>query len=98
MRLPLYGLLAEFDRPESLLAAAAAYRRLSQDGRLHPLPVEGLADAIGLHQTRVPLLVLARRHYRRSRRLLPAVLDSVIDYPDQCRRPAAATVGHRSFP
>ena len=58
--LPLYGLVAEFDRPESLLAAA---RRTYEEGyrkmdAFSPLPVEGLADAIGFHRTRVPLLVL----------------------------------------
>src|SRR3974377_838111 len=57
---PIYGLLAEFDSPESLLAAA---RRAHQEGyrRLDaytPLPVEGLSEAIGFHRTRVPLIVL----------------------------------------
>jgi hypothetical protein len=59
-KLPLYGLIAEFDRPESLLAAAhrtyeEGYRKIDA---FSPLPVEGLADAIGFHQTRVPLIVL----------------------------------------
>ncbi len=57
---PLYGLMAEFETTDDLLAAA---RRASQEGyrRLDaftPFPVEGLADAIGFTRTRVPLLVL----------------------------------------
>jgi molybdopterin-containing oxidoreductase family membrane subunit len=57
---PLYGLLAEFAEPEVLLdrarrTYAAGYRRLSA---YTPFPVEGLSQAIGLRQTRLPLLVL----------------------------------------
>src|SRR3990172_2604877 len=56
----LYGLMAEFDTPDDLLAAArrtyqAGYRRLDA---FSPLPVEGLAAALGFHGTRLPLLVL----------------------------------------
>ncbi len=59
-RIPLYGLMAEFRSPESLLAAA---RRASGEGfkrmdAYTPFPVEGLAEAIGFHHTRVPLIVL----------------------------------------
>jgi len=59
-RHPLYGLLAEFNNPEDLLAAA---RRAREEGytRLDaftPFPVEDLADAIGFHKTRVPLITL----------------------------------------
>jgi hypothetical protein len=59
-RIPLYGLMAEFRSPESLLAAA---RRASGEGfkrmdAYTPFPVEGLAEAIGFHRTRVPLIVL----------------------------------------
>ena len=59
-RHPLYGLLAEFNNPEDLLGAA---RRAREEGytRLDaftPFPVEDLADAIGFHKTRVPLITL----------------------------------------
>ena len=59
-RLPFYGLVAEFENAESLLQAARrtyeeGYRRMDA---FSPLPVEGLADAIGFHRTRVPLIVL----------------------------------------
>ncbi|MBI1880381.1 MAG: DUF3341 domain-containing protein [Chloroflexi bacterium] len=57
---PLYGLLAEFAEPEALLdrarrTYAAGYRRLAA---YTPFPVEGLSQAIGLRQTKLPLLVL----------------------------------------
>jgi hypothetical protein len=56
----LYGLVAEFDNPEALLAAArdayaAGYRRM--DG-YSPFAVEGLPEAIGFRHTWVPLIVL----------------------------------------
>ncbi|MGH9441733.1 MAG: DUF3341 domain-containing protein [Thermoanaerobaculia bacterium] len=60
-RPPVYGLLAEFERPEDLLAAA---RRAREEGfravdAYTPMPVEGLADAIGFRHTRLPWVVFA---------------------------------------
>jgi hypothetical protein len=57
---PLYGLMAEFDHPEALLEAAhrsfsEGYRRMDA---YSPFPVDGLAEAIGFHKTRIPLIVL----------------------------------------
>ena len=59
-KLPIYGLIAEFDGPEALLEAArrafaAGFRKLDA---YSPFPVDGLAEAIGFHHTRVPLIVL----------------------------------------
>ena len=59
-RLPLYGLMAEFDSPETLLEAsrrafAEGFRRMDA---YSPFPVDGLAEAIGFPRTRVPLIVL----------------------------------------
>jgi hypothetical protein len=56
----VYGLLAEFEKPEQLLAAAhrareAGYRRMDA---YTPFPVEGLAEALGRHHTGVPLITL----------------------------------------
>jgi hypothetical protein len=56
----IYGLLAEFEQPEQLLAAAhrareAGYRRMDA---YTPFPVEGLAEALGRHYTLVPLITL----------------------------------------
>lgn len=55
-----YGLLAEFPSSEELLraaqsATAAGYRRLDA---YSPMPIEGLAEAIGHERTRLPLVVL----------------------------------------
>ena len=52
--------MAEFDNPADLLDAARlayqdGYRKLDA---FTPLPVEGLAEAIGFHHTRLPLVVL----------------------------------------
>lgn len=56
----LFGLIAEFDSPEKLLAAirrtrAAGYRRINA---YTPYPLEGMEDALGMHQTWVAPIVL----------------------------------------
>jgi len=56
----IYGLLAEFETPEALLDAArktneAGYKRVDA---FTPLPVEGLAEAVGFHHSSLPLVVL----------------------------------------
>jgi hypothetical protein len=56
---PLYGLIAEFENPSDLLAAAhrahaEGYRRMDA---FTPLPIEGLAEAVGFEKTRLPLVV-----------------------------------------
>src|SRR6266540_2015933 len=57
---PIYGLLAEFDDPNSLVAAT---RRAHAEGfrcmdAYSPFPIEELHDALGGHHTRLPLIVL----------------------------------------
>ena len=57
---PLYGLMAEFDSPTDVVEAAratydAGYRRINA---YSPYPIEELAEAIGFHKTRLPLIVL----------------------------------------
>jgi hypothetical protein len=56
----LYGLIAEFDNPTALVAAANAarlggYRRMDA---YSPIPIEELHEAIGFHHTKLPLIVL----------------------------------------
>jgi len=56
----IYGLLAEFDDPNTLviatrLAREAGYRRMDA---YSPFPIEELHEALGAHHTRLPLLVL----------------------------------------
>ncbi len=57
---PLYGLMAEFDDPTSLVQAckaayAAGYRKMDA---YTPYPLEEAAEAIGFHKNRVAMLVL----------------------------------------
>jgi hypothetical protein len=57
---PLHGLIAEFEDPTSLVAAA---HRAHDDGyrcldAYSPFPIEELHDALGMHHTRLPLIVL----------------------------------------
>jgi hypothetical protein len=56
----IHGLMAEFEDPNDLVAAA---RRAYHEGyramdAYSPLPIEELNDAIGFHHTRLPLIVL----------------------------------------
>jgi hypothetical protein len=58
-RKPLYGLLAEFETPDELLKAAqrthdAGYKKIDA---FSPLPIEGLAEAVGFHGTILPVVV-----------------------------------------
>ncbi len=60
MNPPIYGLMAEYSSPESLREAARkayaeGFRRMDA---YTPLPVDGLAEALGFHKTAVPLIVL----------------------------------------
>ena len=57
---PLYGIMAEFDNPTELMRAAratyaAGYRNMDA---YTPYPIEELAEVIGFHKTRVPLICL----------------------------------------
>jgi len=56
-----YGVMAEFATSEELIVAANAAREagyLEMDA-YSPFPVHGLHEAVGMHTTRLPLLVLA---------------------------------------
>jgi len=59
-RSPVYGLMAEFDDPNALVAAAhmarlEGYRRMDA---YSPFPIEELHEALALPNTRLPLIVL----------------------------------------
>src|SRR3954462_12510075 len=56
----IYGLMAEFEDPNDLVAAAPrAYREgYRVMDAYSPLPIEELHEAIGFHHTRLPLIVL----------------------------------------
>src|SRR2546429_1359277 len=56
----LYGVMAQFDSPSALVAAAretytAGYRRING---YSPFPIEELSEAIGFKRTSLPLIVL----------------------------------------
>ena len=60
MRSPLYGLMAEFDDPTTLVAATdrahhEGYRRMDA---YSPFPIDELHDALGSSPSRLPLIVL----------------------------------------
>ncbi len=60
MRPPIYGLLAEFHSPKEVVEAAgrvheAGYRKV--DG-FSPYPIEELSEALDLHKSHLPKLVL----------------------------------------
>ncbi|HJS60021.1 MAG TPA: DUF3341 domain-containing protein [Vicinamibacteria bacterium] len=61
MRAPIYGLLAEFHSPQEVVEAAAkvhteGFRKV--DG-YSPYPIEELSEALELHKSHLPKLVLA---------------------------------------
>jgi hypothetical protein len=56
---PMYGVMAEFDNPSDLVAAARqvyqlGYRRING---YSPYPIEELWEAIGFHKTGLPVIV-----------------------------------------
>ena len=60
VRTPTYGLMAEFETPTDVVAAA---RRVHEEGyrridAFSPYPIEELSEAIGVHTTKLPVIVL----------------------------------------
>lgn len=58
---PIYGLVAEFKDPTTLVAATvrareAGYRKMDA---YTPFPIEALAEALGFHERTLPLIVFA---------------------------------------
>ena len=80
---PLYGLMAEFDNPTDVVEAAratydAGYRKINA---YSPYPIEELAEAIGFHSTRLPLIVLIGGIIGGLAGYLLQYYTHVIDYP-----------------
>ena len=80
---PVYGLMAEFDAVTELVDAvkatrAAGYRRYDA---YTPFPVEAVAEAMGEHTNRLPLLVLVGGIAGLIGGYALAYWTSVIDYP-----------------
>jgi hypothetical protein len=79
----LYGLLAEFADEEALLSAAT---RVCADGykrveAYSPYPIHGLAEVLGIHGRRLPLIVLAGGILGGAGGLFMQWYSAVIDYP-----------------
>lgn len=55
-----YGLLAEFDSPQTLLDAAVAVQRAgyTKTDAFSPMPIHGLAEALGFEEHLIPKIVL----------------------------------------
>ncbi|HYC62276.1 MAG TPA: DUF3341 domain-containing protein [Thermoanaerobaculia bacterium] len=56
----LYGVIAEFNDPQTLLDAANAVREKGYTSvdAFSPFPIHGLAEAVGFHKTRLSTIVL----------------------------------------
>ncbi len=86
MKAPLpdtHGLLAEFVAPDAVVAATkaahdAGYRRMEAYA---PFPVEGLAEALGFHHTKLPLVVLAGGIAGCAGGIFMQYYASAVDYP-----------------
>jgi hypothetical protein len=91
--LPRYGCMAEFASAEALLAAV---RQLRLEGytkmeAYSPMPVEGLAEALGPVRDRIPLLMLLGALFGGFGTLALEYYSAVIDYPiDVGGRPNAS--------
>jgi hypothetical protein len=82
-RPPIYGLLAEFDNPTELVTAArhvreAGYRKIDA---YTPFPIEELAEALHIHDRRLPLIVLLGGIAGGTGGYLLQYWASVIEYP-----------------
>lgn len=80
---PLFGVVAEFETPEALIAAArraydAGYRRM--DG-YSPFPVEGLSEALGQRDMLIPHIMLAGGLAGGIGGFLFLTWTTVLDYP-----------------
>ena len=82
-RTPVFGLMAEFETPEAILAAtrrarAAGYCDMDA---YTPYPVEGLATELGLPSTSVPFVVLVAGIVGAAAGFFMQFWPSVVDYP-----------------
>lgn len=83
MKPPIYGLLAEFNDPGELVSAVhrareEGYRNLDA---YTPFPIEEVSEALGIHHSRLPLIVLIGGICGAFAGLGLQYWTSVIDYP-----------------
>jgi hypothetical protein len=82
-RTPIYGVMAEFETADQLLAATrqarqAGYRTMDA---YTPYPVEGLATELGMPRTRVPFVILAGGLVGAAVGFLMQYWSMAVDYP-----------------
>ncbi len=79
----LYGVMAEFETPEGLLAGIRASRRAGYEDldAYTPYPIEAVWEEIGHHHSKVPLLVLIGGILGGLGGFALQYWTSVIDYP-----------------
>jgi Alternative complex III, ActD subunit len=83
VRTPTYGLMAEFETPTDVVAAA---RRVHEEGyrridAFSPYPIEELSEAIGVHSTKMPMIVLIGGIVGLIAGYLMQYYTHVVDYP-----------------
>jgi hypothetical protein len=82
MKSALYALLAEFATPEALLdATRRTVPRYRAVDAYAPYSIEGLAEALGFHRSRVPLLALAGGIVGGAGAYFLQWYAAVVDYP-----------------
>jgi len=79
----LYGVMAQFDNPSRLVAAAretyaAGYRQING---YSPFPIEAVSEALGLPRSKVPLIVLLGGLFGGTGGYLLQYWSQVIRYP-----------------
>jgi hypothetical protein len=79
----LYGLVAEFESPSSLVAAARAVREAGYRSidAYSPFPIHELTHALALPRTRLPLLVLGGGLAGTATALLMQWFSAAVHYP-----------------
>ena len=83
VRTPTYGLMAEFETPTDVVAAA---RRVHEEGyrridAFSPYPIEELSEAIGVHTTKMSTIVLIGGVVGLIAGYLMQYYTHVVDYP-----------------
>lgn len=83
MSIPIYGLMAEFEKPDQLIHAteaahAAGYRRMDA---YTPFPIEEVSEAIHFHDDLVRRIVLVAAISGMITALTLQILGAAVDYP-----------------